>query len=140
MRVVLDTSVMVAAARSRRGSSFAIVQMIPERHFEVCLSVGLYMEWVSVLTRQENLPPDITPQKALGFLRHLTSLSHLQDIHYLWRPFLPDPDDDMVLELAFAADCKYIVTYNHRDFRGSDQLGILTISPADFLKQLQNQT
>ena len=140
IRVVLDTSVMVAAARSRRGASFAIVQMIPERRFEVCLSVGLYMEWVSVLTRRDNLPPDITSQKALGFLRHLASLSHLQDIHYLWRPFLPDPDDDMVLELAFAADCKYIVTYNHRDFRGSEQLGILTISPADFLKQLQNQT
>jgi hypothetical protein len=77
---------MVAAARSRRGASFAIVQMIPERCFEVCLSVGLYIEWVSVLTRRENLPPDITSQKALGFLRHLASLSHLQDIHYLVAP------------------------------------------------------
>ena len=45
MRVVLDTSVMVAAALSRRGASFAIIEMIPLRRFEVCLSISLYMEW-----------------------------------------------------------------------------------------------
>jgi putative PIN family toxin of toxin-antitoxin system len=140
MRVVLDTSVLVAAARSRRGASFALVRMIPESRFEVCLSVGLYMEWVSVLTRSENLPPGISRETTLGFLRRLVSLSHLQQIHYLWRPFLPDPDDDMVLELAFAADCKYIVTHNLADFRGSDKLGIAAVSPGDFLEQLKKRT
>jgi predicted nucleic acid-binding protein len=98
------------------------------------------MEWVSVLTRSENLPPGISREKTLGFLRRLLSLSHLQQIHYLWRPFLPDPDDDMVLELAFAADCKYIVTHNLADFRGSDKLGIAAVSPGDFLEQLKKRT
>ena len=98
------------------------------------------MEWVAVLTRTQNLPPETSVDKTLGFLRQIASFARLQDIHYLWRPFLPDPDDDMVLELAFAANCKYIVTHNHRDFRGSEQLGIITVSPAVFLKQLQNRT
>ena len=108
MRVVLDTSVMVAAALSRRGASFAIVEMIPSRRFEVCLSISLYMEWVAVLTRAKNLPPGTSVQTTLGFLRRLASLARLQDIHYLWRPFLPDPDDDMVLELAFAGSCDFL--------------------------------
>jgi predicted nucleic acid-binding protein len=133
----LDTSVLVAASRSRQGASFAIVQMIPERRFEVCLSVGLYMEWMAVLTRSENLPPGVTPAMAAGFLRYLASFAHAQDIHYLWRPFLNDPDDDMVLELAFAAGCEYIVTHNLGDFKGSKQLGVQAITPGSFLNQLR---
>jgi predicted nucleic acid-binding protein len=123
--------------RSKQGASFAIVQMIPERRFEVCLSVGLYMEWMAVLTRFENLPPGVTPVMAIRFLRHLASFAHPQDIHYLWRPFLNDPNDDMVLELAFAAGCTYIVTHNMRDFQGADRLGVQTITPGNFLNQLR---
>ena len=92
--MVLDTSVLVATSRSRRGASFALVEMIPLRRFEVCLSNSLYMEWVAVLTRAQNLPPETSVDTTLGFLRQLASFARLQDIHYLWRPFLPDPDDD----------------------------------------------
>ena len=140
MRVVLDTSVLVAAALSRRGASFAIIEVIPSRSFEVCLSISLYMEWMAVLTREQNLPPGTSAQTTLGFLRRLASLARLQDIHYLWRPFLHDPDDDMVLELAFAGGCDFIVTHNVADFRGSQQLGISAISPGKFLKLLQNKS
>src|SRR5690349_518540 len=137
MRVVLDTSVLVAAARSRRGASFALVSSIPSPEFQSCLSVGLYAEWQEVLARPENLPPGISGDGALGFVRYLASQSHLQEIHFLWRPFLPDPDDDMVLELAFAAGCSHIITHNVSDFRGSDQLGVTTISPRDFLAMIR---
>jgi hypothetical protein len=64
---------MVAAALSRRGASFAIVEMIPLRRFEVCLSIYLYMEWVAVLTRAKNLSPGTSVQTTLGFLRRLAS-------------------------------------------------------------------
>ncbi len=57
MRVVLDTSVLVAAARSNRGASYALVSSIPSVEFQTCLSVSLYMEWQQVLTRDENLSP-----------------------------------------------------------------------------------
>jgi hypothetical protein len=43
----------------------------------------------------------------------------------------------MILELAFAANCRYIVTHNLRDFRGCDQLGIEAITPGEFLKRLK---
>ena len=129
MKVVFDTAVLVAAARSRDGASFALVNSIPAPEFQPCLSVGLYTEWQQILTRPENLPPGSTPEDALRFLRYLASQSHLQEIHFLWRPFLSDADDDMVLELAFAAGCRYIVTHNVKDFHGSEQLGVTAITP-----------
>ena len=43
----------------------------------------------------------------------------------------------MILELAFAARCRYIVTHHTADFRGCDQLGIEPIPPRDFLALLR---
>jgi putative PIN family toxin of toxin-antitoxin system len=139
MRVVLDTNVLVAAARSRRGASFALVSSIPSPDFQPCLSVGLYAEWQDVLTRPENVPPGGTAEGALSFLRYLASQSHLQEIHFLWRPFLPDADDDMVLELAFAAGCRHIITHNVNDFDGSARLGVTAMSPREFLNLIRNR-
>ena len=48
----------------------------------------------------------------------LCSVANLHEIYFLWRPYLPDPQDDMLLELAVSASCRYIVPYNKRDFRG----------------------
>src|SRR5438105_7858890 len=67
VRVVLDTNVLLAAARSRRGASFALVSSIPAPEFQPCLSVALYAEWQDVLTRPENLPPGRTADDALAF-------------------------------------------------------------------------
>jgi len=63
----------------------------------------------------------------------LWKLAHSQKIFYTWRPFLPDPDDDLVIELAAAAGCPYIVTHNVNDFKGSESLGIRTITPVQAL-------
>jgi putative PIN family toxin of toxin-antitoxin system len=138
-KVVFDTSVLVAAARSRQGASFALVNAIPSPAFTICLSVALYTEWQAVLTRTENLPPGRSVEDALGFMRYLASQAHLQEIHYLWRPCLPDPDDDMVLELAVAAGCRHIVTHNIRDFRGAERLGVVAITPGNFLNLIRSR-
>ncbi|HEY2413300.1 MAG TPA: putative toxin-antitoxin system toxin component, PIN family [Pirellulaceae bacterium] len=139
MRVVFDTSVLVAAARSRRGASFALISSIPSTNFEICLSVALYNEWEEVLTRPEHLPPGQTSADAVRFLQFLASQAWLQEIYFLWRPFLHDPDDDMIVELAFAAQCEYIVTHNTKDFAGCERLGVKTITPREFLKQLNDR-
>lgn len=140
MTVVFDTSVLVAAARSRKGASYALVSSIPALEFQLCLSVGLYTEWQGVLTRSENLPPGNTAEDARRFLRYLASQAYLQEIHFLWRPFLRDPNDDMLLELAFAASCSHIVTHNVKDFQGSEQLGVIPLSPGGFLNLIRKKT
>jgi predicted nucleic acid-binding protein len=93
-----------------------------------------------VLTRKENLPSGRTEKDALGFLRYLANQAHLQEIQFLWRPFLRDADDDMILELAFAAGCRYIVTYNVKDFHGSDELGVTAITPRNFLNLIRSKS
>ena len=69
------------------------------------------------------------PQTNIGWSELvLTERAHLQEIHFLWRPFLSDADDDMVLELALAAGCQYIITHNVTDFHGSEQqLGVTAL-------------
>jgi len=138
MRIVLDTSVLVAASRSRNGASFRIVSRLPSPEFEIALTIAVYTEWQAVLTRAEHLPPGATPDMALGFLRYLASIAHLQDVHFLWRPFLRDPDDDMVLECAVASGSEFIVTHNVKDFRRVQELKVQAITPADFLKLLRS--
>jgi len=138
VRIVLDTSVLVAAARSRNGASYQLVSMLPTPHFDFALTIALYTEWQAVLTRPEHMPPGVSVDNALAYLRYLASLAHLQDVHFLWRPFLHDPDDDMVLECAVASGSQYIVTHNVKDFRRVPELKVQAIKPADFLNLLRN--
>jgi predicted nucleic acid-binding protein len=111
--------------------------MLPTPRFGFALSIALYTEWQAVLTRPEHMPPGVTVEAALGYLRYLASLAHLQDVHFLWRPFLRDPDDDMVVECAVASASQYIVTHNVRDFRRVAELQVQAIKPTDFLKLLR---
>ena len=138
VRVILDTSVLVAASRSRNGASFRLLSMLPSSQFEIALTVALYTEWQSVLTRPEHLPPGLSANDAMGFLRYLASIAHLQDVHFLWRPFLRDPDDDMVLECAVASGSQYIITHNVKDFKRATELNVSALTPAEFLTLLRS--
>lgn len=135
MKIVLDTSVLVAAMSSKQGASYALVAGLPSKHFQICLSITLYMEWQDVLSRPEHLPPNRTADDSRQFLRFLTTMAHLQDIHFLWRPFLRDPADDMVLELAVAAGARLIVTHNIKDFDPVTTFGLQAITPGDFYEK-----
>lgn len=64
---------------------------------------------------------------------YLCSIGNLWKIFYLWRPFLKDPKDDMILELAVVSRSKYIVTYNCKDFDGSNQFDVGVLTPKEFL-------
>lgn len=139
MRVVFDTSVLVAAARSRRGASSALLQRLPCKDFEPAVSVPAFIEYRDALLRPDNLLHR-SAQQAEAFLDFLLSASHLQKIHFLWRPALPDPDDDLFLELAVAAQCAYIITHNLRDFRGAEKWGVSAVTPADFLQKIKTKT
>jgi putative PIN family toxin of toxin-antitoxin system len=133
-RVVLDTNVLVAALRSRRGASFRVVSEIGRDRFEFVLSVPLVLEYEQALMNAR--PREVSPMDIQAFLDYLCSEARLQEIFYLWRPHLRHPKDDLVLEVAVAGRCEAIVTHNRRHFEGAARFGIMVLTPAEFLARL----
>lgn len=68
-------------------------------------------------------------------LDYVCSVSNHRDIYYLWRPFLRDPKDDLVLELAVESEADYIVTYNLKDFAEVGRFDLEAITARDFLER-----
>ena len=134
MKIVIDTNVLVSALRSRRGASFKLVSVLPSDEFSIAISVPLVLEYEDALKRLESSA--ITSQDIGNFVDFLCKIGHHQEIFFLWRPFLPDPSDDHVLEVAVAAGCDAIVTYNKRDFKGIERFGLRVLDPREFLSEI----
>ena len=94
----------------------------------------LYLEYQDVLLRSGLVPETFTPADKIVLCRYLASIGHAQDIYFLWRTFLPDPKDDLVLELAVAAGASHIVTHNIRHFTGVEKFGVRALAPREFLR------
>jgi len=138
IEVVLDTNVLVAAFRSALGASFRLLQTIEERRWQPVISPALVFEYESVLKR--NLPNfGLTIQDIDDFTDYLLSRSKLVQIYFRWRPFLRDPDDDRILEVAVRTHA-LLVTFNARDFKGADQFGVRVISPKELLTLVRGHT
>lgn len=136
--MVFDTSVLVAGLRSRRGASFRLLSEIGRGRFELVVSVPLVLEYEDVLARQaEALGLDPVGRDAV--LDFVCRESSHQEVFFLWRPLLPDPGDDMVLEVAVAAGCDRIVTFNLRDFAAAASFGVAAVAPGAFWQELTSR-
>jgi putative PIN family toxin of toxin-antitoxin system len=140
VRVVLDTNVFVSALKSNKGASHAVLSELPSDQFQIVVSIPLYTEYQDVLTRPEHMSGESAAAEILAFLRYICSVAHRQRIFFLWRPWLKDPKDDMVLETAVASQSRFIVTHNLRDFDGVEKhFGIAPATPGKFLNIIRNQ-
>jgi putative PIN family toxin of toxin-antitoxin system len=138
VRVVLDTNVLVAGFRSRRGASFRVLTLLSAGTFEIALSVPLVLEYEAVL-RLHARELGLLVEDVTGLIDYLCGIGRRQAIHFLWRPALRDPADEFVLELAVAAECDAVVTHNVRDFAGVQTFGIQIITPGDFVRRLEER-
>lgn len=139
MRVILDTSVLVAALRSRRGASFRLLELLRAGAFEIAVSVPLAIEYEAVLTRHA-ASLGLRRSEATTVVDYLCAVGKRQSIHFLWRPRLRDPNDEFVLEVAIAARCQSIITHNVRDFAAAERLGVNVLRPSQFLRQLEGRS
>jgi putative PIN family toxin of toxin-antitoxin system len=137
--VVLDTNVLVAATRSQRGASFRLLSLVGRGRFDVTISVPLVLEYEDALLREPGATP-LSETAIQDILDYVCLAALQQDIFFLWRPFLPDPKDDLVLEAAVAGRCDAIVTYNRRDFVGVEKFGLRTLLPGEFLQEIGGAT
>jgi predicted nucleic acid-binding protein len=135
VRLVLDTNVLVAAIRSRKGASFKLLSLLGKGHFEPVLSVPLALEYEDALLRHAPAA-GLTTDDAEAIVDYLCKVSVHQPVFFLWRPLLPDPKDDMVAEVAIAASCDFIVTFNLRDFAPVRQFKVRVVTPKALLSNI----
>jgi putative PIN family toxin of toxin-antitoxin system len=133
--IVMDTNVLVAALRSREGASFKVLSLVDNRKFTLCLSVPLVLEYEAASKKQAKAT-GLAAADVDTIIDYLCLVGEHYKVYYLWRPFLRDPKDDMVLELAVASNAESIVTYNRADFKGANQFGVKVITPKALLQQI----
>ncbi len=134
-QIVLDTNVLIAALRSSRGASSKLLALLGTGRVEVHISVALVLEYEEVLMRYR-VELGLSQDDVADLVDAICSLATPHEIHYQWRPYLHDPDDDFLLDLAVAAVCDYIITFNQRHFTGVERFGITVMTPGEFLKSI----
>jgi predicted nucleic acid-binding protein len=132
--------VLVAALRSSRGASRRLLLGALDRRIGLLLSVPLILEYEAVLTRPEHLAAcGLKSGEVERVLDDLASVARPVRLAFRWRPMLPDPNDDMVLETAVNGNADAIVTFNQRDCeRTSKDFDCAVILPGAALLQMRS--
>ena len=136
MKAVLDTNVILSGLRSRNGASYQVLRMLYQDKFKIVVSVPMILEYEVILKSKldRNIYTDEIIDKLLD---SLCAIGERSRVFYLWRPYLKDPFDDHVLELALASEAEYIVTYNKKDLIKAEDLGIKVVDSREFLEVLR---
>ncbi len=95
----------------------------------------MLFEYEDVLKRKQGVL-DLSDAAVEVILDNLCRQADFQPVYFLWRPCLPDAKDDMVLELAVAAQVATIVSFNAKDFLLASRFGIDVITPQTLLEEL----
>jgi putative PIN family toxin of toxin-antitoxin system len=139
LRIVLDTSVVVAALRTRLGAGNAVLRLVAQRKLVALASPPLFLEYEDALKRPEHqLVHGLTPEAVDQFLAELAALIEPVEVHFQWRPLSHDPSDEMVLEAAINGRADALVTYNIKDFaEAGERFRISVLRPGDLLKKVK---
>lgn len=139
MRIVLDTSVLIAALRSPSGASAELLRLAVKQRITLLGSLSLALEYLDVCARAESRRATaVTEADALRFANEVVALLDPVEIRFRWRPVSPDPGDDHVVETALNGGAEAIVTFNARDFvQASQRFGLPALPPADILRKLE---
>lgn len=139
MRVVLDTSVIVAGFRSRTGASNLLLQAVAKGRLRPLATTALFLEYEDVLLRAEQrLATGMSEADVEGALAALASAAEPVEVHFRWRPQLADPSDELVLEAAVNGSADFLVTHNVKDFEpAAGKFELKVITPQECLKEMK---
>lgn len=139
MKIVIDTSVLVAGLRSRLGASNRLLQWVATGQLNPLVTTPLFLEYEAVLKRAEHqLATGLGLVQVDAFLSAFASAAVGVETHYRWRPQLRDTADEMVLECVVNGGADYLITFNVKDFRPSDeQFGYQLMTPGAFVQEYE---
>ncbi|MDO5626140.1 MAG: PIN domain-containing protein [Pseudomonadota bacterium] len=136
---MLDTNVLVAAARSAEGAAAAVLRALWLERYRLLLSVPMALEYEAVLKRPEHLGTR-NPAQIDALVNRLCAMSIPVERHTRWRPQLRDPADEMVLETALNGAAHALVSFNVRDFQpAATHFRLRVCAPFEFLQLLNQQ-
>lgn len=139
MRIVLDTSCVVAAMRSPSGASAEILRLARKSRVSLLLSVPLAIEYEAICRRPEHCKRAGLNEEEVGiFLDAVIGMAEPVETHFLWRPQLRDAADEMVLEAAVNGRADAIATFNRNDFGMTPMaFGIEVLLPKEVLARIR---
>jgi putative PIN family toxin of toxin-antitoxin system len=139
VKVVLDTDVVVAGMRSPGGASAEILRKARQGRVTLLVSVPLAVEYEAVCSETEHrLAAGLSEREVEIFLDAVVAMAEPVKTHFLWRPQLRDPGDEMVLEAAVNGQADLLVTFNVRDFGTMpSRFGIEVMIPRDALERIR---
>ena len=135
--MVLDTDVVVAALRSPGGASAGLLAAALDGGVTLLANVALVLEYEAVRTRAEPVAASgLSAKQVAIFVDAIVALVEPVESHFIWRPQLRDPADEVVLEAAVNGGARAIVTFNQRDFGTTpSRFGIEVLLPRDTLRR-----
>jgi len=139
VRVVLDTDAVVSGMRSPSGASAALIRAARQGRVTLLVSVPLAIEYESVCRRAEHrIAAGLSDRQVDVFLDAVLAMAEPVETHFLWRPQLRDPNDEMVLEAAVNGRADVLVTFNRRDFgTAPEQFGVAVLLPREALGRIK---
>jgi putative PIN family toxin of toxin-antitoxin system len=132
IRVVLDTNIIVSALLRPEGIPAQLLLLaIKGNEIQLCVSGEIYAEYEEVIRR---------PRFKRSESEITNTLRAVQEKGFWVKPKATvnacvDPDDNIFLECAAAAEANYLITGNVKHFP-STWAGIQVISPRQFLDVL----
>ena len=136
---MLDTAVVVAALRSPKGASAAILRAARRGQVRLFASVPQALEYEAVASQGEHrLASGLSESNLELFLTTVVAMAEPAETHFLWRPQLPDPGDEMVLEVAINGHADALVTFNVRDFGDvPGRFGVEVLLPREVMRRIK---
>ena len=138
MRLVLDTNVVVAAFRSRRGASSVLLWRTEAGTIRMLCSTALLLEYEAVLGRaviREATGHSLRDVEII--MNAIAAVAEPVEVRFRTRPLLRDPNDEIVIEAASNGHADAIVTHNVKDFAPAQTLGIDIATPFEILRRLR---
>ena len=139
MKIVMDTDTIIAALRSPTGASAELLRRVRRGEVKLMASVSLFMEYEAVASRPEHAAAaGLAGDQVEVFLNALAFLVEPVEVHFLWRPQLRDPADELVLEAAVNAQADALLTFNLRHFaQAAKKFDLNVLQPGPFLRSLK---